>query len=144
MFLTEMQGLSGDLRGVCRNPVAELFTNILKAMGTTREAVSLVSVIRTGGRGGGAPAAQAHRGGSEELRRHVEDARPEFICALGPGAARMALGGEEPFEALRGEIRERSGVRVMATHHPADLLDSKEKKRETWNDLKQLMAAMGA
>jgi len=44
--------------------------------------------------------------------------------------------------ALRGRFQEYRGVRVMPTFHPAFLLRRPERKRDTWNDLKLVIAEL--
>jgi len=47
-----------------------------------------------------------------------------------------------PISALRGRFHERYGRRVMPTFHPAYLLRDPDKKREAWQDLKQVIAEL--
>ena len=51
----------------------------------------------------------------------------------------MNDGTTAPISALRGRFQDYHGVRVMPTFHPAFLLRSPERKRDTWEDLKQVI-----
>ena len=52
------------------------------------------------------------------------------------------LGNDAPISALRGRFHDRGGVQVMPTFHPAYLLRDPDKKKETWSDLKQVIAEL--
>ena len=43
---------------------------------------------------------------------------------------------------LRGKFFDMDGMRVIATFHPAYLLRSPDKKREVWEDMKQIRAEL--
>jgi DNA polymerase len=47
-----------------------------------------------------------------------------------------------PISKLRGKFFDMDGMRVIATFHPAYLLRSPEKKREVWEDMKQIRAEL--
>jgi uracil-DNA glycosylase len=61
---------------------------------------------------------------------------------LGRSAANVVLGTDAPISALRGQFHHHRGVPVMPTFHPAYLLRQPDKKRDTWNDLKQVIAEL--
>ena len=58
-------------------------------------------------------------------------------------AAQALLETDRPISRLRGRFHEWMGIRVMPTYHPAYLLRNPDKKREVWEDIQKLMAAMG-
>src|SRR5690606_30584303 len=76
------------------------------------------------------------------LARQIEAVRPRMIVTLGRPAAQLLLGGDAPLHALRGRFQAYRGIKVMPTFHPAYLLRYPERKRETWADLKQVMAEL--
>jgi DNA polymerase len=47
-----------------------------------------------------------------------------------------------PISRLRGKFYDMDGIRVIATFHPAYLLRSPDKKREVWEDMKQIRAEL--
>jgi DNA polymerase len=64
------------------------------------------------------------------------------VCCLGKFAAQTMLRNAAPITRLRGEFHDIDGLRVIATFHPAYLLRSPEKKREVWEDMKQIRAEL--
>ncbi|OPZ60682.1 MAG: Uracil DNA glycosylase superfamily protein [Deltaproteobacteria bacterium ADurb.Bin510] len=78
------------------------------------------------------------------LQQQIMAIRPEVIVALGKLAAQSLLGSTEPISRLRGQWGQFMGVPVMPTFHPDFLVVSPSKKRETWEDLKQVVARLGS
>ena len=77
------------------------------------------------------------------LKKQIEAVRPKVIVALGKFAAHTLLRSAIPITRLRGSWGEYQGVRLMPTFHPAYLLRSPREKVKAWEDLKQVMAALG-
>ena len=69
--------------------------------------------------------------------------QPEFICCLGTTAAQALLETNESIGALRKRWFEYRGSRVICTYHPSYLLRNPAAKRDVWEDMKELMEAMG-
>jgi DNA polymerase len=73
---------------------------------------------------------------------------PRVIVALGRPAAHLLLDTGAPMHALRGRFHAHAGIKVMPTFHPSYLLraqdprSQRERKRETWEDLKQVIAEL--
>ena len=63
---------------------------------------------------------------------------------MGSVAAQTILGTTIPISKLRGTFYDVTGIRVMPTYHPAYLLRNSDKKREVWEDMKQLMSEYNA
>ena len=47
-----------------------------------------------------------------------------------------------PISKLRGQFHEIDGIQYIATFHPAYLLRNASKKREVWEDMKKIRAAL--
>ena len=77
------------------------------------------------------------------LTRHIVAHKPSVVVALGEKASRMMKGTDEPLAKIRGHFFKCHGVSVMATHHPSVLVKIPALKRQTWEDLKQVMAFTG-
>ena len=56
--------------------------------------------------------------------------------ALGKFAAQSLLRVDTPITHLRGRVHDFRGARLVPTFHPAYLLRSPDKKRDTWEDMK--------
>jgi uracil-DNA glycosylase family 4 len=64
------------------------------------------------------------------------------IVALGTFAAQSLLGSRDSISKLRGRVWHCRGARLVPTFHPAFLLRSPERKRDTWEDMKMVMALL--
>ena len=66
-----------------------------------------------------------------------------MIVALGKFAAQTLLRTKTPITQLRGQWFDYHGVRLMPTFHPAYLLRNPGDKRLVWQDIQQVMQALG-
>jgi uracil-DNA glycosylase family 4 len=75
------------------------------------------------------------------LFRQLSVIQPKAICALGSTAAKAILGTKEGVTKLRGKWQKWRDIPVMVTYHPSYLLRpyNQDAKRESWEDLKQLL-----
>jgi DNA polymerase len=64
--------------------------------------------------------------------------QPKIICALGTFSAQTLLKTDVKITALRGKSHDMAGIKVFPTYHPAYLLRNPERKREVWEDMKQI------
>ena len=64
---------------------------------------------------------------------------PKVIVLLGATAAKAVLGDHIRITRDRGKWVERKGCYFMPTYHPAALLRDESKKKDAWEDLKQVM-----
>lgn len=69
--------------------------------------------------------------------------KAKFIVAMGDEAAKTLARSGSPLGVLRKQEFSWENKRVFCTHHPRDLLQSPQKKKEAWDDLKIVMRAMG-
>jgi DNA polymerase len=76
------------------------------------------------------------------LLRQMAAIRPRVIVCLGTPAAQAILGTRETITRLRGTFQDRGGIRVMPTFHPAYLLRNPAAKRDVWEDMKKVQAAL--
>ncbi len=66
--------------------------------------------------------------------------QPLAILALGETAFRFLTGREDCLERIHGTFLESSGIPLMPTYHPREILSDGELKRPAWEDLKALRA----
>lgn len=143
MFIGEAPGEQEDLRGepfVGR--AGELLDKMIEAMGWTRETVYIANVLKCRPPGNRNPQPDEVAACSPFLDAQIRAIAPRIIVTLGRPAANHVLANDAPISALRGRWQDRAGVRVMPTFHPAYLLRDPDKKRETWGDLKLVMAEL--
>ena len=73
------------------------------------------------------------------IEKIISEQKPMAIVFLGPFPLKLLL-NKQGVSLNRGQWFEYMGVKVMVTYHPALLLRNTSKKKETWEDLKQVMA----
>ncbi|SDW12153.1 DNA polymerase [Albimonas donghaensis] len=74
--------------------------------------------------------------------RHIELAAPDFVLLMGAAPSQGLLDTTVGITRLRGIWRDWRGVPVLPTFHPAYLLRTPERKRDSWRDLRALRAAL--
>lgn len=121
----------------------QLLTKIIDAMCLDRDRVYICNIIKCRPPGNRNPESDEIKACLPFLHRQIAAIEPDYICALGSVAARTLLGTDRPISRLRGRFHSFEGIPVMPTFHPAFLLRNPDRKREVWEDVKQLMHAMG-
>ena len=139
MFVGEAPGADEDVQArpfVGR--AGQLLTKIIEAIGLKREEVLIGNVNRCRPPGNRAPTTEEAAMCKPYLLREIAVVQPEVIVVLGNTAMKNLLDTREGITRLRGRFRDYRGIKVMPTFHPAYLLRDPSKKRETWEDLKQV------
>lgn len=141
MFVGEAPGADEDAQArpfVGR--AGQLLTKIIEAIGMKREEVLIGNVNRCRPPGNRPPTAEEASVCKPFLLREIAVVQPEVIVVLGNTAMKNLLDTREGITRLRGRFQDYKGIKVMPTFHPAYLLRDPSKKRETWEDLKQVRA----
>ena len=117
-----------------------LLTKILKSIDFEREEVFIANVLKCRPPENRDPIPDEVEACVPFLVEQIAAIKPTIICALGAFAARtlLKLGPSMSISSLRGVVHDYHGVPLVATYHPAYLLRSPNKKRETWEDVKFL------
>lgn len=76
------------------------------------------------------------------LRRQIAVIRPKVIVALGRIAAQNLLNTDTGLLRLRHRFHDLDGIPVMPTFHPSALLRDPARKRDTWEDIKLVIARL--
>ena len=140
MFVGEAPGEEEDRRGEpFVGAAGQLLDRMIVAMGWTREAVYIANVLKCRPPGNRDPAPDEVAECLPFLHRQIEVLAPRVIVALGRPAAQTLLQTSASISALRGRFHEFRGIPVMPTFHPAFLLRTPDRKRDAWNDLKQVI-----
>jgi uracil-DNA glycosylase len=143
MFVGEGPGADEDLQGVpFVGRAGQLLTQIIKAMGYDRDQVYIANVVKCRPPGNRNPEPDEIERCQPFLMRQIATIQPKVIVALGKFAAQTLLQTSEPITRLRGRFRALGDVQVMPTFHPSYLLRNPSAKREVWDDMKQVMAAL--
>lgn len=72
------------------------------------------------------------------LLREINAVNPEIVIAIGSTPAKALLDTKKPISQIRGQLQEVNGRMVMPTFNPAYLLRDATKKKEVWDDMKQV------
>lgn len=144
-FLGEAPGADEDLQGepfVGR--AGQLLTDMIqKGMGLRREDVYILNILRCRPPGNRTPLPDEAANCREYLDAQLAIIQPQYICCLGSVAAQNLLNTTVSISKLRGRFFDYRGAKVLCTYHPAYLLRNPGAKRDVWEDLQMLMAAMG-
>jgi DNA polymerase len=142
MFIGDGPGSEGNETGrLFTGKAGELLTKIIQAIELTRETVYICNAVKCMPSEERKFLPQEISACRVFLKRQIQAVKPDFICTLGSVAAAALLKTSRPLDLLRGRFYNYNGIQIMPTYHPAFLIDNPEKKREVWEDMKQLMAA---
>lgn len=144
MFVGEGPGAEEDEQGlpfVGRS--GQLLTNMILAMGLTREQVYIANIVKCRPPANRAPEPVEAKTCTQFLVQQIDVVQPAYIVALGATAAMYLLGVKQSLASLRGQWHPVRGAKVAVTYHPAFLLRDPRQKGEAWKDLQRVMAEMG-
>jgi DNA polymerase len=153
LFIGEGPGFDEDHKGepfVGR--AGQLLTKIIESIGLKREEVYIANIVKCHPvidptdpekRGNDRPPTPEEISSCLHfLEEQIELIKPKVICVLGNSAARTLLATEEGISKLRGVFREYRGFKLMPTYHPAALLRNPSLKKDVWEDMKLIRAAL--
>ena len=131
--------LIGDMptaEGVFAGAAGLLLDRMLASIGLSRGTAYLANLVYWPTPGGRAPAPAEIAACAPVLARHSELAAPRLVLALGGAAAAALTGIDGGINRLRGKWQTgASGVAVLPTFHPAQLLVQPTLKALAWRDL---------
>ncbi len=147
VFVGEGPGADEDATGrpfVGR--AGQLLDKIIAAMGLRREEVYICNVVKCRPPENRTPESDEVAACVGFLHRQLAVIRPHVIVALGASAASALLADPKlgGISKIRGRFQDYRGIPLMPTFHPAYLLRAPDKKREVWEDIKQVMALLRA
>jgi uracil-DNA glycosylase len=143
VFVGEAPGYDEDQQGLpFVGRAGQLLTKIIESIELKREDVYICNVLKCRPPENRNPEPDEVASCNPFLRKQLAAVRPKIVCCLGTFAAQTVLQTAAPISRLRGKFFDLDGMRVIATFHPAYLLRSPEKKREVWEDMKQIRAEL--
>jgi len=143
MFVGEAPGRDEDAQGYpFVGKAGQLLTKIIEAIDLTRDQVYIANVIKCRPPENRNPEPDEVASCEPFLFRQLESVRPKVIVALGTFAVRALLKTYAPISRLRGTVYDFRGAKLVPTFHPAFLLRSPERKRDTWADMKKVRALL--
>lgn len=140
VFVGEAPGAEEDQLGepfIGRS--GKLLWKMAEAMGFSKESAYICNVIKCRPPENRNPTAKEVAACEPFLKAQLDIIKPKVIVALGSYACQILLKNKTPMAQLRGNWGEYNGIKLMPTFHPAYLLRSPSKKKETWADLQAVM-----
>ena len=116
-----------------------LLTEMLRAIGLTREEVFITNILKCRPPNNRDPHADEVESCNDYLQRQQALIKPKIILAIGRIAAQTLLKTDEPLARLRGKVHAFNNTPVVVVYHPAYLLRSLPEKRKAWQDLTHAM-----
>jgi uracil-DNA glycosylase len=143
MFVGEAPGADEDLQGMpFVGRAGQLLTKIIEAIGLRRDDVYIANVIKCRPPENRNPDPDEVDTCEPFLFQQIDAIKPKVIVALGTFAARALLKTQDPISRLRGRVYDYRGAKLIPTFHPAFLLRSPDRKRDTWEDMKKVLALL--
>ena len=140
VFVGEAPGRDEDRQGrpfVGR--AGQLLTDIIKAMGLTRDDVYICNILKCRPPKNRNPEPDEITACEPFLVKQLQSLQPRVICALGKFAAQTLLKTDTAISVLRGRFHSYHGIRLMPTYHPAYLLRNPGAKKQVWEDVQMIM-----
>lgn len=140
MFIGEAPGAEEDATGrPFVGAAGKLLDKIISAIGLKREEVYITNVVKCRPPNNRKPTNDEMSACEPFLFNEIELVKPKLIVTLGATPLTCLLNIKEGITKTRGQFYDFQGIPVMPTFHPAFLLRVPEKKREVWEDMKQVM-----
>ena len=111
-------------------------------IGLRREDVYIANIVKCRPPGNRPPLPDEAKVCIPFLLRQIRSIRPEIICTLGATALNFLLGVEEKITRERGKWRERDGIPVLPTYHPAFILRNAARETEVFEDFDALASRL--
>ena len=143
VFVGEAPGFDEDKQGLpFVGRAGQLLTKIIESIDLKRDDVYICNILKCRPPENRNPEPDEVMACSGFMKRQLAAIRPKIVCCLGTFAAQTVLQTASPISRLRGTFHDIDGMRVIATFHPAYLLRSPDKKRDVWEDMKQIRAEL--
>ena len=144
MFVGEGPGADEDAQGLAFvGRAGQLLTDMIKAMGFTREEVFIANIVKCRPPGNRKPTEDEMAACLPYLREQISWLRPKVIVALGATAVKGLVETKTGITKLRGTWLSFEGIDLMPTFHPAYLLRDPSNKKYVWNDLQEVLRRIG-
>jgi uracil-DNA glycosylase len=144
VFVGEGPGHEEDVQGLpFVGRAGKLLTQMIEAMGLTREQVYICNVVKCRPPENRKPEDDEVATCSPYLFRQLDVIAPKAIVCLGGTAAQALLKTKDSISRFRGTWFEFRNTKLLATYHPAYLLRNPSAKGEVWKDLQKVMTHLG-
>lgn len=143
-FVGEGPGADEDREGIAFiGRAGKLLTDIINAMGYTRDQVWIGNIVKCRPPGNRAPHPDEMEACLPYLKKQLAVLQPRVIVCLGATAVKGLLDVKTGITKLRGTWMSFEGIDVMPTFHPAYLLRNPAGKKPVWEDMKSVLHRLG-
>ncbi len=143
MFIGEAPGEEEDRQGLpFVGKAGQQLDKMIKAMQFEREEVFIGNIVKCRPPANRVPQNNETSQCLPYLERQIELIQPRIIVLLG-STPLSQLTGARSINRAHGQWYEVYGIPAVPTFHPSFLLRSPAKKKEAWEDLKQVMRYLG-
>jgi len=144
VFVGEAPGMDEDLTGKpFVGKAGKLLTNIIQAMGFTREEVYICNIVKCHPPHNRDPERDEIEICLPFLKAQISLIQPEIICAIGRISAQSLVHEDFKITRERGQWQSFRDIPLMPTYHPAYLLRYPQAKKAVWEDMQQIMKKLG-
>ena len=145
IFIGEGPGMQEDRQGIpFVGKAGQLLDKMIVAMGYGRDEVYVANIVKCRPPDNRKPEPDEVEACAPYLEEQLSLVRPKVMVALGATGVQGLIGTTMGITRMRGQWKLYKGrIPLMPTFHPAYLLRQPAKKREVWNDLKQVMKRLG-
>ncbi|MCF6462291.1 uracil-DNA glycosylase [Clostridium sp. Cult1] len=141
IFIGEGPGFYEDKMGrPFVGKAGQLLDKMIEAIGLKREDIYIANIVKCRPPNNRNPLEEESNICIEYLRWQVKIIDPNIIVCLGAVAARNIIDKDFRITKDRGIWFNRGMYSIIATYHPAALLRDETKKREAWEDFKDIKA----
>jgi DNA polymerase len=117
----------------------QLLDKILQAANILRDDIFITNVVKCRPPGNRLPLQPEVEACIPYLRQQIDLIDPEIIVCLGSLATKNLIDRKAAITRMRGKWHTIGGRKVIATFHPAALLRDPSRKKDVWEDFKQIM-----
>lgn len=137
MFIGEGPGRDEDEQGVpFVGAAGKLLDKMLGAIDLDREKVYIANIVKCRPPNNRTPQESEAVACLPYLRAQFALVQPKIIVCLGATAAKYVYDENVRITRDRGVWKNKKGVWILPTYHPAALLRDESKKRDAWTDMK--------
>ncbi|MDE0959714.1 MAG: uracil-DNA glycosylase [Planctomycetota bacterium] len=123
-------------------PAGQLLDRIIGALGLSRDRVYITNVLKCHPPENRDPLPQELVACLGHLEAQIARVDPVMIVALGRPAAGWLTGQETSLAKMRGQKHLWRGIPLVATYHPAFLIQQPEYKAHCWQDLQRVIEVL--
>lgn len=139
MFIGEGPGGDEDTEGKpFVGKAGQLLSRIMEAAGIPRDQVYISNVVKCRPPHNRKPTPEEMKRCLWILFGELLVIRPKVIVLLGATALQGVVDPAASITRVRGHWMEVAGFQIMPTYHPAALLRDESKKRDVWEDFKEI------